>query len=76
MAQITINIPDDKEQRFVNAFATVFGWSNELGITKKQFMKVKLKDYAKEILYRAEISDLQKIASQNLHTEIDGIEVN
>jgi hypothetical protein len=76
MAQITLNVPDDKEQRFINAFATVFGWSNELGITKKQFMKGKLKDYAKEILYRAEIAGLQKIASQNLQTEIDGIEVD
>lgn len=75
MAQITLTVPDDKEQRFINAFSTVFGWSNELGITKKQFMKSKLKDYAKEILYRAEIAELQKTAANTLQTEIDGIEV-
>lgn len=51
MAQIILTVPDDKEQRFIKAFATVFGWS-------------------------AEIADLQKIASQNLQTEIDGIEVD
>ena len=76
MAQIILTVPDDKEQRFINAFSTVFGWSNELGLTKKQFMKLKLKDYAKEIVYRAEIADLQKIASENLQTEIDGIAVD
>lgn len=76
MAQIIINVPDDKEQRFINAFATVFGWHSELGISKKQLMKLKLKDYAKEIVYRAEIADLQKTTSQNLQTEIDGIEVD
>lgn len=76
MAQIILTVPDNKEQRFINAFATVFGWHSELNMTKKQFMKSKLKDYAKEILYRAEISGLQKIASQNLQTEIDGIEVD
>lgn len=76
MAQIILNVPDDKEQRFINAFVTVFGWYQELGITKKQFMKLKLKNYAKEILYRAEISELQKTAANTLQTEIDGIEVD
>lgn len=76
MAQITLNVPDDKEQRFINAFATVFGWYQDIGITKKQFMKSKLKDYMKEILYRAEIAELQKTATNTLQTEIDGIEVD
>jgi len=76
MAQIILTVPDDKEQRFINAFATVFGWSNELGITKKQFMKSKLKDYAKEILYRAEIAEAHKQINETLQTEIDGIGVD
>lgn len=76
MAQIILTVPDNKEQRFINAFANVFGWHSELGITKKQLMKLKLKAYAKEILYRAEIADLQKTVSENLQTEIDGIEVD
>lgn len=76
MAQIILTVPDNKEQRFINAFANVFGWHSELGITKKQLMKLKLKAYAKEIVYRAEIADLQKRTSENLQTEIDGIEVD
>ena len=75
MAQITINVPDDKEQRFLNAFATVFGWVQEKDGTRKQFMKSKIKDYMKEILYRAEIAEAQKIASQTLQADIDTIDV-
>lgn len=76
MAQITINVPDDKEQRFLNAFATVFGWHNELGITKRQFLKLKVKDYMKEILYRAEIAEAHKNAAQSLQNDVDSIDIN
>lgn len=76
MAQITLNVPDDKEQRFLNAFATVFGWHNELGITKKQFLKLKIKDYMKEILYRAEIAEVHKTTSQSLQNDVDSIDIN
>lgn len=76
MAQITINVPDDKEQRFLVAFATVFGWVQERDGTRKQFMKSKIKDYMKEILYRAEIAEAQKTASQTLQADIDAIEVS
>lgn len=76
MAQITLNIPDEKEQRFINAFASVFSWHSDIGITKKQFMKIKLKDYIKEIVFRSEISEVNKTAIQTLQTDIDGIDVN
>lgn len=75
MAQITLNVPDDKEQRFLNAFATVFGWVQERDGTRKQFMKSKIKDYMKEILYRAEIAEAQKTTSQTLQADIDAIDV-
>lgn len=76
MAQITLNIPDDKEQRFINAFAEVFGWHSELPVNKRQFMKGKLKDYMKEILYRAELTKAQETAANNLQTDIDSINVD
>lgn len=76
MAQITLNIPDGKEQRFLNAFATIFGWSNDLGITRRQFMKLKLRDYMKEILFRAESSEAVRQAQQTLQTDIDSITVD
>lgn len=76
MAQITINVPDDKEQRFLNAFATVYGWSNKLGINKRQFLKSKVKDYMKEVLYRSEIAEAQATASATLQADIDGIDVD
>lgn len=66
MAQIILNIPDNQEDRFINAFAKVFGWDTKLEITKKQFFKRKLKDYMKDVVFRAEISEVNKIASKNL----------
>jgi len=75
MAQITLTVPDDKEQRFLNAFATTFGWYSELGITKKQFLKLKLKDYMKEILVRAELADSYKTAAKTLQTDVDSIDI-
>lgn len=75
MSQIILNIPDDKETRFINAFAKVFGWDTKLEITKKQFFKRKLKDYMKDVVFRSEISEVNNQASRNLQTELDGIEV-
>lgn len=76
MAQLTLNYPDDKEQRFLNAFASVYGWTQENELTKKQFMKSKLKDYMKEVLYRSEVSTAHQQASNQLQTEIDNITVD
>lgn len=39
MAQIVINVPDEKEDRFLDAFVKVFGWDREKNGTKKQFLK-------------------------------------
>lgn len=75
MAQVTLNIPDDREQRFLNAFATVFGWHNELGVTRRQFMKTKIRDYMKEILYRAEVAEAQRVANKTLQDDVDGIDI-
>jgi hypothetical protein len=76
MAQIVINVPDEKEDRFLNSFAKVFGWDREKNGTKKQFLKMKLKDYMKDIVYRAEIADAHQEASRNLQQELDSIVVD
>lgn len=75
MAQITINVPDDKEQRFLNAFATVFGWMQEKDGTRKQFMKSKIKDYMREILARAEAAEAQRVAVAAVQADVDSIEI-
>lgn len=75
MAQITLNVADDKEQRFINAFASAFAWHSDLGVTKRQFMKSKLRDYMKEIVFRVEVSEVNRTAVQTLQTDIDAIDV-
>jgi hypothetical protein len=49
MAQITITIPDNVISDVVDAFATKFGWTTDLGITKANFAKKKVADYIKAI---------------------------
>lgn len=76
MAQITINVPDDKEQRFLNAFATVFGWVQERDGTRKQFMKQRVREYMREILFRAESAEAQRVAVAALQADVDGIAID
>lgn len=76
MAQITLNIPDDKEQRFLNAFATVFSWDQGGGITKRQFMKARIREYMREILFRAESAEAQRVAVAALQAVVDGISID
>lgn len=75
MSQIILNVPDNQEDRFINAFAKVFGWDTKLEITKKQFFKRKLKDYMKDVLYRSEIAEVNNQASKALQDEIDIIDI-
>lgn len=75
MAQVVFNIPDDKEQRFIDVFAVLFNWNKDSGITKKQFMKSKIKEYMKGVVYRAEVAEANRIAAQTLQEEIDTIDV-
>lgn len=77
MAQVTINIPDDKEQRFLNAFAVVFGWDDEeTGLTKRQFMKAKIREHMRDILFRAEAAEAQRVAMAALQADVDGIAID
>lgn len=76
MAQIVINVPDDKEQRFINAFADVYGWYPELPETKRQFMKAKIKDFMKQVLFKSEILITERRAKEALQTDIDTIDVS
>lgn len=76
MAQITINVPDDKEQRFLSAFATVFGWKQDNGTTKRQFMKGRIREYMREILIRADAAEAQRIAVAALQADVDSITID
>lgn len=60
MAQINITIPDGHISEVVDAFATKFGWTSEMGVSKNQFAKAKVAEYVKAIY----IEDKDRIASQ------------
>lgn len=55
MATITFNIPDDQVTRVTEAFATRFGWNTDLGVTKVQFAKQQLVQFARDVVQTHEL---------------------
>lgn len=54
MAQITINIPDDKISRVLEAYAAYYNWSADSGLTKAQFTKQQVVKQIKQIVKNVE----------------------
>lgn len=75
MAQLILNIPDVKEQRVADAFVKVYGWHDGLGITKRQFIKKKIRDFIVEVVVRAEGSEAQRAAIAAIQAEADAIDI-
>lgn len=72
MAQVVINIPDDKVNNILDAFADQFGWNAELGITKASFAKNKIINYIKDV-YRGQ---LHRTASQQNEQTINSVVIS
>lgn len=45
MAAFTINIPDDRAARVVDAFAANYGWTAQLGVSKARFAREKIREF-------------------------------
>ena len=72
MAQITINIPDSAINDVKDAFAALYGWSADSGLTKAQFAKAKVSEYVKTVLkeYKAQQ------AADGARQSIDTVDIN
>jgi len=72
MANITISVPDNISAELVEAFASVYAWTSDSGLTKTLFAKKKLADHAKDVLkeYRAQQASITARAS------VDTIDIN
>jgi hypothetical protein len=68
MANITIVIPDAQVQRALEAFANVYGWTPELGVTKAAFAKAQVAEFVKSTTLSYE---RQKAAAALVDTAID-----
>lgn len=75
MAQLILNIPDDKEQRVADAFVKIYGWHEGLGITRRLFIKKKIRDFIVEIVVRAEAMEAQRLALETVQAEADAIDI-
>lgn len=73
MAQIIIEIPDDKAVDIRDAFADVFGWTDQLGVTKTQFAKQKIAEYVKQIYKQYKVSLASNAATQTAISEVDTV---
>lgn len=71
MAQIIIEIPDTHAAEVRDAFADIFGWTDQLGVTKTQFAKQKVADFVKQIYKQYKVSLASNAATQAAVAEVD-----
>lgn len=72
MTQITIIIPDDKENRILDAFCTVYKYKPEMG-TKREFVKSVLIKFIKDTIITYEGRIASKTATDTVISDIDNI---
>jgi hypothetical protein len=75
VAQISITVPDGVLPRVRDAFAAVYGWTAELGITKAEFARRQIARYAKDVVRDYEASQAaetaRQVARDAAETEVD-----
>jgi hypothetical protein len=70
MSQLTISIPDNQDQRVINAFIAIRGYNPESGLTPGQFIKHDIVNYIKGVV-RAHEQDLAAKAAITSVQDID-----
>lgn len=75
MAQITINIPDDKISRVTDAYSLWFGWSEETGLTKAQFTKRQIIKQIKQTVKTVEGDNAANAQRVAIETDIENISI-
>lgn len=73
MAQVIIDIPNNQVTRINEAFADLYGWSSELGVTKTQFAKAKIIDYIRSTVKSSEGNIQERSARQTV--DVDSITI-
>jgi hypothetical protein len=68
MATISITIPDGSINDVKDAFAAIYGWTAESGLTKAQFAKKKVADYTKDVLKEYKAQQAGEAARQSIDT--------
>ena len=62
MASIQIDIPDAQANRVLDAFATRYGWTDQLGVTKAEFAKAQVAKMIRETVKQEEVRQAQLAA--------------
>lgn len=75
MAQITIDIPTAAVNRVQDAFASEYGWTSELGVTKAQFTKQQIIRFIKQTVKNNEGNTQAGNARQVVEGEIEAINI-
>jgi hypothetical protein len=71
MAQLTLTIPDDEEQRVIRAIATRFGYNAETDGTRALFARKQLARIVKDIVVSQERDDAEKALREGAAPEPD-----
>jgi hypothetical protein len=76
MAQITVNIPNDKISDVVEAFATGYGWTTGSGVTKAQFAKQVVADFVKRTYQNYVVENAATQARESAAASMSTIDIN
>lgn len=75
MAQIILEIPNDKIARLADAYATYYGWSEETGLTKAQFTKQQIIKQIKQTIKTVEGDVAANNQRKTIETDIESINI-
>lgn len=73
MANISITIPDDKVTRVREAFASEYGWTSDLEVTKAEFAKQQIIKFIKNTVKNNEGNLSAGAARQVVESDVEGI---
>jgi hypothetical protein len=76
MAQITINIPDDKISDVKDALCDYGGYSANSGLTKAQFAKKVVADMVKDIYRSYVANNAAEQARVNAELQVKSVDIN
>jgi hypothetical protein len=78
MAQInlTMTVPDNRENEMLNAFCESHGYNPDSGLTKKQFLKQEVIEFFKLPYVEKIRNNANKTAAETVRDELNSFEIN
>lgn len=76
MATMTVTVPDAALPRILDAFAAVYRWDPESGLTKAEFARRQVAEFVRRTVIENEQPARRAAAQSLLRGEVDGLGVS